>query len=79
VGVEILKSEDVDDRVKIVKVLGRIGPESKEAVPGLIEALNRSNKLVCEKTAEALRKVDTPEVKKSAGRIQEETRVIFNN
>jgi HEAT repeat protein len=38
--IEALKSPEVNVRREAVKALGEIGPESKEAVPELIEALN---------------------------------------
>jgi HEAT repeat protein len=49
-----LKNPDWRIRVVAADALGRIGPEAKEAVPGLIEALMDKHEFVREAAAEAL-------------------------
>jgi len=55
--ISLLKDDDWEMRRGAAWILGKVGPEAKDAVPALTEALNDSNPAVRTKAAEALKKV----------------------
>jgi HEAT repeat protein len=55
--ISLLKDDDWEMRRGAAWILGKVGPEAKDAVPALTEALNDSNSAVRKFAAEALKKV----------------------
>lgn len=55
--ISLLKDDDWEMRRGSAWVLGKVGPDAKDAVPGLTEALNDPNAAVRMKAAEALEKI----------------------
>jgi len=55
--ISLLKDDDWEMRRGAAWILGKAGPEAKNALPALTEALNDSNPAVRTKAAEALKKV----------------------
>jgi HEAT repeat protein len=55
--ISLLKDDDWEMRRGAAWILGKVGPEAKDAVPALTEALNDSNPAVRTKAAEALKKI----------------------
>jgi len=55
--ISLLKDDDWEMRRGAAWILGKVGPEAKDAVPALTEALNDSNPAVRTNAAEALKKV----------------------
>jgi HEAT repeat protein len=55
--ISLLKDDDLEMRRGAAWILGKVGPEAKDAVPALTEALNDSNPAVRTKAAEALKKI----------------------
>lgn len=61
-----LKHDIPDTRWNAARILGTLGKDAKEAVPGLVEALRDGDKEVREQAASALKKID-PDAAKKAG------------
>jgi len=55
--ISLLKDDEWEMRRGAAWILGEVGPEAKDAVPALTEALNDSNPEVRTRAAEALKKV----------------------
>ncbi len=55
--ISLLKDDDWEMRRGAAWILGKVGPEAKDAVPALTEALHDSNPEVRTRAAEALKKV----------------------
>ncbi len=55
--ISLLKDDDWEMRRGAAWILGKVGPDAKDAVPALTEALNDTNAAVRMKAAEALKKI----------------------
>jgi hypothetical protein len=55
--ISLLKDDEWEMRRGAAWILGKLGPEAKDAVPALTEALSDSNPAVRTKAAEALKKI----------------------
>jgi HEAT repeat protein len=55
--ISLLKDDEWEMRRGAAWILGKLGPEAKEAVPALTEALNDSNAAVRTKAEESLKKI----------------------
>jgi HEAT repeat protein len=59
--ISVLKDEDWEMRRGAAWILGKVGPDAKDAVPALTEALGDSNDSVRIKASEALKKIRAEE------------------
>jgi HEAT repeat protein len=61
-----LRHKDFKVRNRVADILGRMGPVAKQAVPGLVAALEDPTPLVRTTAAKALKRID-PDAAKKAG------------
>jgi HEAT repeat protein len=59
--IDLLKDDTWEMRRGSAWMLGKLGPEARDAIPALTEALKDENEVVRQKAAEALKKIEGEE------------------